>query len=114
MGLEQNAEQHYREVVDKYIEPMAHYHMNTRDYVVRPQASGATGAFTIILPPVAEAKGRIYSFLCRDADVTNTVTLVHNGDSEGWSNIVMNATGEACLLYSDGVAWFTLFSLLNL
>ena len=38
MGLEQNNEQHYREVVDKYVNPNANYQMTTRDYVGRPSA----------------------------------------------------------------------------
>jgi hypothetical protein len=109
MGLEQRLEQHYREVVDKYVEPTTTYQMSTRDYVVRPYA---TSAFTITLPNVADAAGRIYTILARNASGANVVTIAHKGDSEGWSNVLLNNTGEKCVLYSDGVAWFVLMSLI--
>jgi hypothetical protein len=107
MGLEQNNEQHYREVVDKYINPNADVQMTTRDYVVRPSADEVSGAITITLPPVAEAKGRFYSILCRNADAVNTITITDNNDSECWPNdIVMNGKCDRLFLYSDGLAWF--------
>ena len=40
MGLEQNNEQHYREVVDKFANPFVDYQMTTRDYVLRPYTVG--------------------------------------------------------------------------
>ena len=111
MGLEQNNEQHYREVVDKYIDPNAAVQMSTRDYVVRPSADAISGAIILILPPVAEAKGRFYSILCRNADPANTVTITHFNDSECWANdIVMNSKCDRLLCYSDGLAWFPAFS----
>ena len=60
MALEQNNEQHYREVPDKFIDPNATVQMTTRDYVVRPSADGDSGPITVTLPPVADAKGRLY------------------------------------------------------
>jgi len=111
MGLEQNNEQHYREVVDKYIDPNAAVQMSTRDYVVRPSADAISGAIVLILPPVAEAKGRFYAILCRNADPANTVTITHRDDSECWANdIVMNSKCDRLLCYSDGLAWFPAFS----
>ena len=112
MSLEQNPEHHYREVPDKFVEPVANYQMRTFDYVVRPDADVGSGPITITLPSVADARGRIYTFLARDADGTNTVTIAHKGDSEGWSNVTLNNTGEKCVLYSDGVSWFVLMSAL--
>jgi len=112
MGLEGNNEQQYREVVDKYVNPNADYAMTTRDYVVRPSADPASGAITITLPPVAEARGRFYSIICRDADGTNTVTIEdNNDDSEMWlADIVMNNAGDRLLCYSDGLAWMPAFT----
>jgi len=107
MALEHNNEQHYREVVDKYVNPVADYAMTTRDYVVRPAVGPTTGPITVTLPPVAEAVGRWYSIVCRDADVINTVTITHNNDSECWANdIVFNGKCDRCLFYSDGLAWY--------
>ena len=107
MGLEQNNEQHYREVVDKFHDPYADYQMTTRDYVLRPYTVGA--AVTITLPPVAEAKGRFYSIVCRNADAVNTVTIADRDDSECWlADIVMNGKCDKILLYSDGLCWHPL------
>lgn len=111
MGLEQNNEQHYREVVDKYVDPNAALQLTTRDYVVRPSADALSGPIILRLPPVAEAKGRFYAILVRNADPVNTVTVTHNDDSECWANdIVMNSKCERVLCYSDGLAWFPAFT----
>lgn len=111
MGLEQNNEQHYREVVDKYIDPNADVQMTTRDYVVRPSADGDSGPITLTLPPVADAKGRFYSIITRNADVVNTVTIQDLDDSECWvGDIVHNGKCDRSLLYSDGLAWIPLLS----
>ena len=104
MGLEQNNEQHYREVVDKFHDPFADYQMTTRDYVLRPSTVGA--AVTITLPPVAEAKGRFYSIVARTITGVFYVTVQDNDDSEDWEgDFVLSAAGQAQLLYSDGLKW---------
>jgi len=109
MALEQNNEQHYREVVDKYVDPNATIVMTTRDYVVRPSADGVSGAIIVELPPVAEAKGRFYSIVCRDADAVNTVTIADQNDSECWlADIVLDGKCDKLLMYSDGLCWHTL------
>lgn len=111
MALEQNNEQHYREVVDKYVNPNADYQMTTRDYVVRPSADGDSGPITVTLPPVAEAKGRFYSIICRNADPVNLVTIADRDDSECWlGDIAMNGKCDRLLAYSDGLAWLVAFS----
>ena len=111
MGLEQNNEQHYREVVDKYVDPNASYEIKTYDYVIRPSADGDSGAIVLTLPRVAEAKGRFYSIICRNADAVNTVTIQDRDDSECWANdIVLNGKCDRCLLYSDGLAWMPSFT----
>jgi hypothetical protein len=106
--LEDRFAQHDKVIVDKYHNPVADYTMRTYDYVLRPSASPATGAITITLPPVAEAKGRFYGVIARDADATNTITIEdNNNDSELWyKDIVMNNAGDRCLFYSDGLAWY--------
>lgn len=105
MGLEQNNEQHYREVVDKYNEVITTpFVMSPRDYVVRVSTQGI-GPTVIQLPPVAEAKGRFYSIVVRAASAVNTVTIQDAADSECWTNIVFNGKCDAVLLYSDGLFW---------
>lgn len=110
--LEDRFAQHDKVIVDKFVNPEADYQMTVRDYVVRPAADTDTGPITVTLPPVAEAKGRWYSILCRNADAVNTITIAdHNDDSECWiADIVMNGKCDRLLAYSDGLAWFVAFS----
>lgn len=107
MSLEDRGAQHDKIPVDKYHDPAANYVMTTRDYVMRPSANGLSGPIVITLPPVAEAKGRFYSIVCRNADAVNTITIEdNNDDSECWlGNIVMNGKCDRGLFYSDGLAW---------
>ena len=108
--LEDNAAQH-KEVVDKYVNPNADYQMTTRDYIVRPSADGDSGAITLTLPSVAEAKGRFYSIVCRNADAVNTITVQDKDDSECWAgDITLNGKCDRVLLYSDGLCWHTVAS----
>jgi len=107
MGLEDRGAQHDKVIVDKYVNPNVSYQMTTRDYVVRPSADGDSGAIILILPPVAEAKGRWYSIICRNADAVNTITVSDKNDSECWSgDVVLNGKCDKLLCYSDGLAWF--------
>lgn len=110
MALEDRGAQHDKIPVDKYHDPNANYTMTTRDYVLRPSADAESGAISITLPPVAEAKGRFYSIICRNADAVNTITIQdNNDDSECWiGDIVMNGKCDRILMYSDGLAWHAL------
>ena len=106
--LEDRFAQHDKEFADKYHNPNANYEMTVRDYVLRPSADGDSGAITITLPPVAEAKGRFYSICVRNADAVNTVTIQdRQDDSECWLGDV--AYDEKCdgnIWYSDGLKWW--------
>ncbi len=108
MALEDKGSQHHGEVVDKYIDPAASIEMTSRDYVVRPEANGVTGPIVIVLPPVADAKGRFYSIVVRDADVVNTITISDKDDSECWADIILNGKCDRLLMYSDGLFWHPL------
>lgn len=108
--LEDRGAQHDKIVVDKYHNPIASYEMNTRDYVLRPSADGDSGAIIITLPPVAEAKGRMYSITIRSADATNTVTIEdNNDDSESWCGDVICVTTGGVIFYSDGLRWYAIY-----
>ena len=115
MSLEDRGKQHDKIPVDKYHDPNADYTMTTRDYVMRPSADGDSGAWTLTLPPVAEAKGRFCSIICRDADAVNTITIEdNNNDSECWpGDITLNGKCDRVFLYSDGLAWITVASILT-
>lgn len=109
--LEDRFAQHDKEVVDKFIDPAADVQMNVWDYVVRPSANAASGPWTLTLPPVAEAKGRFYSIICRNADAVNTITITDDDDSECWlGDIVMNGKCDGALMYSDGLAWIPVWT----
>lgn len=104
--LEDRSVQHDKVVVDKYHDPNATYLMTTRDYVLRPTANPISGPIVMVLPPVAEAKGRFYSIIARQADAVNTISITHRDDSECWAaDIVLNGKCDRALLYSDGLAW---------
>jgi len=106
MSLEDRGAQHDKIPVDKYHDPNATYYMTVRDYVMRPSADGDSGPINIFLPPVAEAKGRWYSIIVRNADAVNTVTICDLDDSECWiGDIVLNGKCDRALMYSDGLAW---------
>jgi hypothetical protein len=112
MSLEDRFAQHDKIPGDKFVNPDDDYQMRTWDYVVRPSADVApfgNGPITITLPSVAEAKGRFYSIVIRNADDTNTVTIADQNDSECWINdIVMDGKCDKVLLYSDGLCWHRL------
>ena len=106
MALEDRGAQHDKEVVDKYIDPVGSVAMTTRDYVIRPSATLAP--MVIVLPPVAEAKGRFYSIVVRAADAVNTITITDRDDSECWNDIILNGKCDRLLMYSDGLFWHPL------
>uniref|UniRef100_A0A6H1ZZ51 Uncharacterized protein n=2 Tax=viral metagenome TaxID=1070528 RepID=A0A6H1ZZ51_9ZZZZ len=108
MALEDRGAQHDKVVVDKYIDPAASVIMTTFDYVIRPSADQTSGPIIIVLPPVAEAKGRFYSIVVRDADVVNTITVSDKDDSECWADIILNSKCDRLLMYSDGLCWHPL------
>jgi len=106
MSLEDRGAQHDKEIVDKYHDPNASYQMSTYDYVMRPSATVLSGPIILSLPPVAEAKGRFYSIVARQADAVNTITITDDDDSECWiADIVLNGKCDRALLYSDGLCW---------
>jgi len=72
-----------------------------------------TAPMIIVLPPVAEAKGRFYSIVVRAADAVNTVTVSDRDDSECWTDIVLNNKCDRLLLYSDGLFWHPLAAVSN-
>ena len=111
MALEDRGAQHDKEIVDKFIDPAASVEMTSRDYVVRPSA--LTANMVIVLPSVAEAKGRFYSIVVRAAEQGFTITITDQDDSECWADIILTAKCEHVLLYSDGLFWFALDTVSN-
>ena len=114
MSLEDRFAQHDKVPGDKFVNPGANYQLRTYDQVVRPYANGVTGAWTLTLPPVAEAKGRWYSIICRNADAVNTITITDDDDSECWAgDVTFNGKCDKLLAYSDGLAWLVAASIVT-
>lgn len=69
------------------------------------------GAFTVTLPPVGESKGNTISihFITDGGDCT----ISDGGDSRNWTDQVMTAVDDRVLLYSDGLIWWVLDSILT-
>ena len=109
MSLEERGAQHDKIPGDKMINPIVDFAMRTWDYIVRPSADGASGPITLTLPRVAEARGRRYYFVCRNADGVNTVTITDDNDSECWlADIVFDGKCDRIILESDGMCWHPL------
>ena len=77
---------------------------------VRVDTNTNSQAFTLTLPPVSLAKGKIYA-IAADVASGDAITIADHDDSEDWTDIsTMDATDDAVLLFSDGKRWFTLSS----
>ena len=65
------------------------------------------GAYTITLPKLAEAAGRIYSF-SQPGSGTSDVTITDAGDDSVFTDQIIDAQNENVILYCDGIRWFAL------
>jgi len=84
--------------------------MTIQDQVVRASTVSGTGAFTITLPSVTEAKGLIFSLYMVARNSTDDITIQDKDDDSGLSDITFNLAADQVLLYSDGFIWHTLAS----
>ena len=66
---------------------------------------------TIYLPPVIDAKGKIYSIFLVDRNSKTHVVDDYKDDSEGFVGITLDADDERVLMYSDGFAWWNVCNL---
>jgi len=68
-------------------------------------ADTTAGAFTLTLPPVKAAAGRIFCIVKVDVNA-NLVTIADQDDSYGWSDLTdCNAQWDRKVLLSMGIAW---------
>ena len=102
---------HADQVIAKVLYPEATVSLTVNDQVVRASTvSGGGGAFTITLPSVAEAKGRIYSLYMVARNSTEDITIQDLGDDAGFSDVTFNLAADQVTLYSDGFQWLTIAS----
>ena len=81
---------------------------------VRCSANLASGPYTIVLPPVAEAQGRDYFIVARQATPINFINITHDDDSECWEgDVVLNGKCDKVIFRSDGQCWFQCCALLT-
>jgi len=73
--------------------------------------NNTVASFTITLPSISEAAGKLYSIkLITDSGV-NTVTVEDQSDSYDFAEggaFILTAATDFVLLYSDGFKWYTL------
>ena len=84
----------------------AAFSMDINDLVVRLTTDNVLG-YTVTLPSVKEAVGRIYSITLVTDGGTNATLEDKVGDA-GLSDLVFTAANDYALLYSDGYKWQTL------
>ncbi len=65
------------------------------------------GTYTITLPNVVEAAGRMYSFHCSEA-VTEVSVAANDAYQSQFSTAVFKAQHDLLVLWSDGRFWYSL------
>lgn len=84
----------------------AAYTMKTYDFTVKCDIV-TTGGFTLTLPPVVEARGKIYTIWLVDAD-SNDLVITDSGDAALWNDITLGDDADYLVLFSNGERWFEL------
>lgn len=88
-------------------------YLKVENQVVRCTANTASDDYTIYLPPVDQAQGRIYAIHCTIAN-SKTVTILDSptarssDDWDGSTGYACDADNDGILLYSDGLTWWVL------
>lgn len=77
--------------------------MAVYDFVTELDITAAD--YTLTLPPVAEAKGKIYSIVVLDAD-TKTLTVTDAGDDARWTDRELGDDHDYLVIFSNGKRWF--------
>lgn len=109
MGLQPKTSRlHGDQDIQKTLFPVTTVSLGINDQVVR--ALTATGAYTITLPSVVEAKGRIYTLHMISRTGSENITIQDKADDAGLTDITFNLADDNVVLYSDGHLWHTLSS----
>lgn len=73
--------------------------------------NNTVASFTVTLPPIKEAAGKMYSIKLITDSGANTVTVTDQSDSYDFAEsgaLILTAITDFVLLYSDGFKWYTL------
>lgn len=83
------------------------YSMTLRDFLVLVTTTSSFD-MTVTLPPVMEARGKIYVVKYIAQDTTDTVTVQDRDDGRNNLAIAATALGAVVVLFSDGDEWHQL------
>lgn len=75
-------------------------------------ASNSTSAFTVYLPPVSEAIGKVYTVAIVTANNTVTVDDLA-GDSEDFETATLDTAHDRVAYYSNGTYWLKMSETAN-
>lgn len=76
---------------------------------VRGTANTASDDWTLTLPPVAEARGLMYSIVATIANA-KTITVTDGGDDSNFSDLTLDTDDDHVVLWSDGERWHVLLN----
>jgi len=82
------------------------------DYYMAPWETtviidSAANDFDVVLPPVAEAKGRLYTVAIITYGSDAVAVIDYKDDSEDFpATIALDANYDRVLMYSDGIHWW--------
>jgi hypothetical protein len=81
------------------------YEVQLEDRAIRWSGTGQA-ANTITLPPVAKAKGLIFTISATIAGSAALTVEDYNDDSDVWSDLTLDADNDRVALDSDGIQWW--------
>lgn len=74
--------------------------------MVRVTSNTTYPSWTLTLPPVAKAQGRLFSIIATIANA-QAVTVTSQGDSDSFpGDFTLDTDNDRVLLYSDGEIWW--------
>ncbi|MCP4392861.1 MAG: hypothetical protein GY804_01105 [Alphaproteobacteria bacterium] len=89
------------------------YQMTQKDRFVIVDAD-STYTHNIMLPPVGESAGKIFTIRVPDSGGDVTIVAYGDGssldDAEDWTDLVCGSDADYAVLYSDGFKWYILDS----
>ena len=84
------------------------YYMAPSETCVIINPSSSTNAYTVYLPPVAEARGKIYT-LAIPVRASEVITVEDRADdSADFENASLDVSNDRVAYYSSGTHWFQL------
>ena len=88
------------------------YAMNVDDFLVVVDNSSATQENTILLPPVVQAKGNVYTIYVMTGNASFDLIVDDAGDDANWVAVTFSQADtltydkESMAVYSDGDHWY--------